>query len=79
MAPVTSNLFEMTDDERKELGIKPLPSTLHNAIKAFKEDEVVKSAFSEHIVDSFLELKETEWALYTQSVSEWEVKRYFNY
>lgn len=79
MAPVTSNLFEMTDDERKELGIKPLPSTLHNAIKAFKEDEVIKSAFSEHIVDSFLEMKETEWALYTQSVSEWEVKRYFNY
>ena len=37
-----------------------------DAYKAFKEDEVVKSAFSEHIVDSFLELKETEWALYTQ-------------
>lgn len=79
MSPVTSNIFEMTDEEREAAGIKPLPSTLHNAIKAFKEDEVIKSAFSEHIVDSFIEMREVEWASYSQSVSAWEVKRYFNY
>ena len=47
----------MTAEERKEAGITDLPSTLHNALKAMTEDEVVKAALGEHIYTSFLEAK----------------------
>ena len=72
MEPVTSNVFEMSEEKRKELGIKPLPSTLHNAIKAFKADKLIQEALGEHLTKSFIDSKELEWARYTQSVSEWE-------
>lgn len=79
MEPVTSNVFEMSEEKRKELGIKPLPSTLHNAIKAFKDDKLIQEALGEHLTKSFIDSKELEWARYTQSVSEWERQRYINY
>ena len=79
MEPVTSNVFEMSEEKRKELGIKPLPSTLHNAIKAFKADKLIQEALGEHLTKSFIDFKELEWARYTQSVSEWERQRYINY
>lgn len=79
MEPVTSNVFEMSEEKRKELGIKPLPSTLHNAIKAFKADKLIQEALGEHLTMSFIDSKELEWARYTQSVSEWERQRYINY
>lgn len=79
MEPVTSNVFEMSEEERKERGIKPLPSTLHNAIKAFKDDKLIQDALGEHLTKSFIESKEYEWAQYNQSVSDWERKMYMNY
>lgn len=79
MELVTSNVFEMSEEKRKELGIKPLPSTLHNAIKAFKADKLIQEALGEHLTKSFIDSKELEWARYTQSVSEWERQRYINY
>ncbi|MCT7867153.1 MAG: glutamine synthetase, partial [Lactobacillus iners] len=68
-----------SEEKRKELGIKPLPSTLHNAIKAFKADKLIQEALGEHLTKSFIDSKELEWARYTQSVSEWERQRYINY
>ena len=57
-APVESNIYVMTEGERKEAGIRDLPSTLHNAVKALQEDEVVKAALGEHIFVNFVEAKE---------------------
>ena len=63
----------MTAEERKEAGITDLPSTLHNALKALTEDEVVRAALGEHIYTSFLEAKRIEWASYATFVSQWEI------
>ena len=79
MAPITSNVFEMSEQERADRGIKPLPSTLHNAIKAFKADELIQSALGEHLTQSFIDSKNLEWSKYTQSVSDWERDRYMGY
>lgn len=79
MEPITSNVFEMSEEERAKRGIKPLPSTLHNAIKAFKEDDLIKSSLGDHLTKSFIDSKELEWSQYNQSVSEWERKRYMGY
>lgn len=79
MKPVEENIFEMSEKERAEKGIKPLPTTLHNAIKAFKADDLIKSALGDHLTRSFIESKELEWSKYSQSVSDWERQRYMNW
>ena len=76
---INTNPFEMTEEERAQRGIKPLPSTLHNAIKAFKADELIQSALGEHLTQSFIDSKNLEWSKYTQSVSDWERDRYMGY
>ena len=79
MAPITSNVFEMSEEERAKRGIKPLPSTLHNAVKAFKSDPLIQEALGEHLTQSFIDSKNLEWSKYTQSVSDWERDRYMGY
>ena len=71
MAPITSNVFEMSEEERAKRGIKPLPSTLHNAVKAFKADPLIQEALGEHLTHRFIDSKNLEWSKYTQSVSVW--------
>ncbi len=77
-APIEENIYIMTAEERKEAGITDLPSTLHNALKALTEDEVVKAALGEHIYTSFLEAKRIEWASYATFVSQWEIDNYLD-
>ena len=79
MAPITSNVFEMSEEERAERGIKPLPSTLHNAVKAFKADPLIQKALGEHLTQSLIDSKNLEWSKYNQSVSDWERDRYMGY
>lgn len=79
MAPITSNVFEMSEEERAKRGIKPLPSTLHNAVKAFKADPLIQEALGEHLTQSFIDSKNLEWSKYTESVSDWERDRYMGY
>lgn len=79
MAPITSNVFEMSEEERAKRGIKPLPSTLHNAVKAFKADPLIQKALGEHLTQSFIDSKNFEWAKYNQSVSDWERDCYMGY
>ena len=79
MAPITSNVFEMSEEERAKRGIKPLSSTLHNAVKAFKADPLIQEALGEHLTQSFIDSKNLEWSKYTQSVSDWERDRYMGY
>ena len=79
MEPVTCNLFEVSEEKRNEMGIKPLPSTLHNALKAFKKDKLIQEALGEHLTQSFIDSKELEWAQYAETVSDWERNRYMGY
>ena len=73
---VDRNIYVMTEEERKASHITDLPSTLHNAIKAMKDDEMVKEALGNHIFNNFIEAKRMEWDAYRQSVSEWEREQY---
>ncbi len=77
-APVESNIYVMTEAERKAAGIADLPSTLRNAVKALQEDDVVKAALGSHITTNFVEAKKIEWASYATFVSQWEVENYLD-
>lgn len=73
---VEENIYVMTESERKAHGITDLPSTLHNAVKALREDEVVTAALGDHVLVNFVEAKKIEWASYAQFVSQWEIDNY---
>ena len=40
--PVNQNIYEMNREEREAVGIQDLPSTLYTALKAMRENEVIK-------------------------------------
>ncbi len=73
---VAKNIYEMTEDERKSLGIRELPGTLHEAVKVMEEDEFVREILGEHIFSVYIEAKKREWDNYCRTVSEWEVGQY---
>ena len=75
-AEVNRNIYVMTEAERHEADIVDLPSTLHNAIKELRKNDVVKSALGEHIYDNFVEAKRLEWNAFRQQVSDWEREQY---
>lgn len=77
-AAVDRNIYIMTEEERKQADITDLPSTLHNALKELRNDEVIREALGSHIYANFMEAKRMEWAAYRQSVSEWEREQYLN-
>ncbi|MEE6724977.1 type I glutamate--ammonia ligase [Pediococcus acidilactici] len=73
---VDRNIYRMNVQERHEEHIQDLPSTLHNALKEFEKDDVMKKALGDHIFQSFLEAKKLEWASYRQEVTQWERDQY---
>ncbi|MDR0299736.1 MAG: type I glutamate--ammonia ligase [Streptococcaceae bacterium] len=75
-AAIEENIYVMSEAERKANGITDLPSTLHNAVKALQEDEIVTEALGNHVLANFVEAKRIEWASYAQFVSKWEIDNY---
>lgn len=74
--PVNRNIYTMSEKARRDNHIFDLPSTLHNALKALKEDDVVVDALGKHLYKSFLDSRELEWSAYRQTVSQWERDQY---
>ncbi|MCJ2191833.1 type I glutamate--ammonia ligase [Pediococcus acidilactici] len=73
---VDRNIYRMNVQERHKEHIQDLPSTLHNALKEFEKDDVMRKALGDHIFQSFLEAKKLEWASYRQEVTQWERDQY---
>jgi glutamine synthetase len=54
---------ELDEEERRRLGIRPLPSSLEDALVALESDAVVRSWFSEDLLGCYMSLKRTEISL----------------
>ena len=73
---VDKNIFAMTAEEVKALGIQQLPETLGEAIDEFRDSEFMKEVLGEHIFTKYLEAKEAEWRMFRAQVTDWEVEEY---
>ena len=76
--PVNHDVYQMSDAQRAELGLKLLPQNLGEAAAALKADTVLAAALGENLVKEFVALKSAEWIEYSQHVSAWETKRYLD-
>lgn len=75
---VDDNIYELTKEERKELGILNLPSTLEEAIEELEKSDFIKNILGEHLTSKYIEAKKAEWEQYTIQVSKWELDQYLH-
>ncbi|WP_274717557.1 glutamine synthetase family protein [Thermoleophilum album] len=74
--PMEKNLYHLSPEERKRLGIEQLPETLGEAIELTAESELVLRTLGEHIFNRYIEIKRQEWEEYRVQVTQWELDRY---
>ena len=70
------NLFDLSDGERRELGVEPLPRSLDEALDVMEQSDLVRKTLGDHIFEWFLRNKRTEWAEYQSQVTPFELERY---
>jgi glutamine synthetase len=74
--PMERNLYHLSPDERKKLGIEQLPETLGEAIEIAAESELILKTLGEHVFTRFIEIKRQEWEDYRTQLSAWEIEKY---
>ena len=74
--PQLVNMYELSDKELAELGIRQLPQTLLEAINAFEADDLGRRVMGDALFQSYVTLKKGEWWSYHNSISQWEVDQY---
>ena len=74
--PMEKNLYHLSPDERKRLGIEQLPETLGEAVELTAESELVLRTLGEHMFNRYVEIKRKEWENYRVQVTPWELERY---
>src|SRR5690606_8954953 len=70
------DVWSLTDAERRAMGIRPLPSSLYEAIQVMEGSDLVAETLGEQLFDFFLRNKAQEWNDYRQQVTPFELKRY---
>lgn len=76
-APLNNvNVYDLTEAERKEMGILSLPGSLREALVELENDAVVKGSLGVTLYDAFMRAKWSEWEDYRLNVMDWELTRY---
>ena len=69
------DVWALTHQERRALGIDPLPASLADAIDVMERSELVAQTLGEHVFDFFLRNKKAEWEDYRRQVTSYELDR----
>ena len=75
-AEVLENIYEMSDQRKKELDIASLPGNINEAVDLLLEDEVIKNVLGDHVLEHFTAAKKLEWDDYRTQVSQCELDKY---
>ena len=74
--PVEKDIYEMSGDIRKKMGIACLPGSLAEAIEETEKSDFVREALGDHIFQKFIDNKKIEWDMYHKHVSQYELEKY---
>ncbi len=74
--PTEIDVFHLTDEEKKKMGIETLPGSLIEAIQEAEKSEFLKNALGEHVFNKFIENKRIEWDKYRTQVTNYELDAY---
>ena len=66
--PCENDIYNMTEEERKNIGIKSLPGNLEEAVEITKNSEIVRETLGEHLFEKFIANKEAEIRNYREEM-----------
>ena len=64
-------------DQLEHSGIRRLPRDLGEAVEAFEGSSLMREVLGDHIFEYLLREKRAEWAEYSQTVTDWELRHYY--
>jgi glutamine synthetase len=71
------DVWNLSDNERRAMGIDALPASLDEAISRMEDSELVAETLGEEVFDFFLRNKREEWDGYRAQVTQYELNRHF--
>ncbi|MFH1791833.1 MAG: glutamine synthetase family protein [Candidatus Omnitrophota bacterium] len=74
--PLERDVYHMTPEEMKDLGVECLPGSLIEAIEIGKTSTFLREVLGEHIYSNLLLSKHIEWDEYRKRVHEYEITTY---
>lgn len=74
-AETEDNVWDLTDSERRAMGIQPLPQSLDHAIRKLEESELAAETLGEQVFSYVLANKQAEWSAYRSQVTAFELKQ----
>ena len=77
--PTDRNVYHLSSKEMEKEGIISLPGSLNEALKEFKNSELMKEVFGELAFKNYYYAKLEEYDAYRVVVSEWERNRYITH
>lgn len=69
------NVWNLTDSERRAMGIQPLPQSLEHAIRKLEESELAAEVLGEEVFSYVLANKRREWSEYRSQVTPFELQQ----
>ncbi|MHB1931039.1 MAG: type I glutamate--ammonia ligase, partial [Acidimicrobiales bacterium] len=75
-AELATNLYELTGDERRAMGVEALPGSLGDAVAELEQSKLMADALGEHVFEWFVRNKRAEWNDYKTEVTAFELRRY---
>ncbi|MDE0067099.1 MAG: hypothetical protein OXN44_09540, partial [Acidimicrobiaceae bacterium] len=73
--PEERNIYDAMKEGKQ---VKKIPLTLGEALEAFDNDEVVRSALPGEMYNVFMHYKTDEWERFLHTVSDWDVEEYLD-
>jgi len=74
--PIEKDVYHLSVDERKELGIDSLPGSLIEAIELTEKSDLVRDALGEHVFHNFVMSKKVEWDDYRMKIHPYEIDKF---
>jgi glutamine synthetase len=69
------NVWSLSENERRAMGLAPLPRNLDEAIRTMEDSDLVAETLGEHVFEFFLRNKRAEWQGYRSQVTQFEIDR----
>lgn len=74
--PIDKNIFQMTEEEKKQYQLERLPEDLKEAVYEMEQDSMMKETLGEEFFLHYIQGKKNEWNAYQEQISEWEIEQY---
>jgi glutamine synthetase len=74
--PVEMDVYHLSDEKRKKLGIDCLPGSLQRAIEYAESSETLKESLGNHVFENLIASKKVEWNDYRIQVHPYEIEKY---